>query len=71
MRALTPLFIFEEVEPDCYRHTARSWSLRDPHVKALMDFGLVPEEMMNIFVLLTPRVAAMIALRLQHVCRKI
>ncbi|KAA8893850.1 O-methyltransferase-domain-containing protein [Sphaerosporella brunnea] len=39
MRALTPLFIFEEIEPQTYKHTARSALMRDPSVKALLDFG--------------------------------
>ncbi|KAI5779405.1 O-methyltransferase-domain-containing protein [Geopyxis carbonaria] len=39
MRALTPLYIFTEVAPSIYAHTARSATLRDPNVKALMSFG--------------------------------
>jgi len=42
MRVLTPLFIFEEVAPQTYRHTARSASMRDRGVAALMVFGCVP-----------------------------
>jgi hypothetical protein len=42
LRALTPLFIFEETAPQTYRHTARSASLRDPKIKALVKFGYVP-----------------------------
>jgi hypothetical protein len=47
LRSLTPLFIFEETAPQTYRHTARSASLRDPSIKALVEFGYVPAPLSN------------------------